>query len=129
VVEEDPVTIVIEGVLVVATTYEADVDATEPSLKPEMKLGEYVAVPEYSGQPGTVVLTGALPPPQSRKSQISPLPGTYQRTLAPPYAITLEVVQPVRSVLAAESPAKAKSKMIGYILEFVIQRLSNARSD
>lgn len=38
--------------------------------------GEYVSVPEYAGQPGTVVFGGARPPPQSRNLQISPVPGT-----------------------------------------------------
>lgn len=51
--------------------------------KPGMKLGVTVAVPSYAGHPGTV-FGGALPPPQSTKSQISPVSGTYQRTEAPP---------------------------------------------
>lgn len=115
--------IVIGKVFVVVASYEVwDAEATEPSLKADMKLGEYVAVPEYSGQPGTVVLTGALPPPQSRKSQISPLPGTYQSMLAPPLAITFEVAQPVRSGLAAERQAKAKSKIVEYILDIEIRQ-------
>lgn len=40
------------------------------------KFGEYVAVPEYCGQPGTSVFGGARPPPQSRNEHISPVPGT-----------------------------------------------------
>lgn len=43
---------------------------------PVMNDGLYVAVPSYAAQPGTVVLGGALPPPQSRNAQISPVPGT-----------------------------------------------------
>lgn len=38
--------------------------------------GVTVAVPVYPAQPGTVVFGGARPPPQSRKLQISPVPGT-----------------------------------------------------
>lgn len=63
---------------------------------PGKKLGEYVAVPAYCGQPGTVVLGGARPPPQSRKSQSSPVPGTYQISEGP----AVEDVQPERSVRA-----------------------------
>lgn len=44
--------------------------------KPGRKLGLYEAVPTYAAQPGTVVLGGARPPPQSRGAQISPVPGT-----------------------------------------------------
>lgn len=47
-----------------------------------MNEGEYVSVPEYCGHPGTVVLGGARPPPQSRKSHTSPEPGTYQTRVA-----------------------------------------------
>lgn len=68
--------------------------AAEPVSKPAKKLGVTVAVPEYKGQPGTVVMGGAIPPPQSRNEQISPVPGTYQSTLAPPYATTSELVHP-----------------------------------
>jgi hypothetical protein len=42
----------------------------------DMYSGEYVAVPTYPSQPGTVVFGGARPPPQSRNEQISPVPGT-----------------------------------------------------
>lgn len=35
-------------------------------------------VPVYIGQPGTSDLGGALPPPQSKGSQISPSSGSYQ---------------------------------------------------
>jgi hypothetical protein len=45
-----------------------------------VKHGRYeaddVKVPEYNGHPGTVVLGGARPPPQSRGSQISPVSGS-----------------------------------------------------
>jgi hypothetical protein len=57
-------------------------------------------VPEYAAQPGTVVMGASRPPPQSRKAQISPVPGTYQIRLAPPYATVWEDVHPERSVLA-----------------------------
>lgn len=40
-----------------------------------------VRVPEYKGQPGTSVLGGARPPPQSSRSQISPVSGSYQCTI------------------------------------------------
>lgn len=40
--------------------------------------GVTVSVPVYPPHPGFVVLGGALPPPQSRKEQISPVSGTYQ---------------------------------------------------
>lgn len=68
-----------------------------------------MAVPEYSGQPGTVVMGGAIPPPQSRNEHISPVPGTYQSTLAPPYAMTSLLVQPERSVFAVAKAAKPMS--------------------
>jgi hypothetical protein len=72
----NPVIIAVEGEVVVAASTVVEETTAEPSLKPGRKLGEYVAVPEYSGQPGTVVAGGPLPPPQSRKEQISPVPGT-----------------------------------------------------
>lgn len=84
-VVEDPVIMAVRGeVVVVPILVVEETAAAEPSLNPGKKLGEYVAVPEYSGQPGTVVIGGAIPPPQSRKEHISPVPGTYQSTLAPP---------------------------------------------
>jgi hypothetical protein len=84
-VDEGPVIMAVKGdVEVAATLAVEETAAAEPSLNPGKKLGEYVAVPEYSGQPGTVVIGGAIPPPQSRKEQISPVPGTYHSTLAPP---------------------------------------------
>jgi len=55
-----------------------------------------VAVPAYRLQPGTVVLGGARPPPQSRISQSSPVSGTYQMSLGP----EMEEVQPARLVRA-----------------------------
>lgn len=59
-----------------------------------------MAVPLYNGQPGTSVFGGAIPPPQSRKSHSSPVPGTYQARLAPAGEETSVLVQPLRSVLA-----------------------------
>lgn len=47
-----------------------------------------------------MVIGGAVPPPQSRKEQISPVPGTYQATEAPAGEDSSVLVQPVRSVLA-----------------------------
>jgi len=67
----DPVT---TGLADTAPVCGVEVVAAAPN--PGRKLGEYVAVPAYCGQPGTVVLGGARPPPQSRKSQSSPVPGT-----------------------------------------------------
>ena len=70
----------------------------------------------YCGQPGTLYLGGALPPPQSRKSHLSPVPGTYQATEAPAGEDTSVVVQPVKSVLAeartARSPKMGKGKVV-----------------
>ncbi|KAL3428395.1 hypothetical protein PVAG01_01904 [Phlyctema vagabunda] len=102
----DPVIIAEEGAVVeaAATDVKGAVLAAAP-LKPGRKLGEYVAVPAYCGQPGTVVLGGARPPPQSRGSQTSPLEGTYQITLAPAGELTSDVVHPVRSVFADASAA------------------------
>lgn len=57
-------------------------------------------MPVYNGQPGTEDLGGALPPPQSKKAQISPVPGTYQAREAPAGEETSVDVQPVRSVRA-----------------------------
>lgn len=42
----------------------------------ERKLGVGVAVPEYSGHPGTPVLGAARPPPQSGTVQISSVSGS-----------------------------------------------------
>lgn len=89
-------------------------------------------MPEYATHPGTVVLGGARPPPiygistaqsaqagnsaelgrdvdvpQSRNSQISPVSGTYQIKLAPPYATVADETQPAKSVLAAMGAAKS----------------------
>lgn len=64
-------------------------------------------MPEYAGQPGTVVLGGALPPPQSSGSQSSPVPGTYQATEAPAGEDMSVVVQPTRSVRARAAVANA----------------------
>lgn len=55
---------------------EAVAVAEAPAPKLGRKLGLYEAVPTYAAQPGTVVLGGARPPPQSRGAQISPVPGT-----------------------------------------------------
>ena len=67
-------------------------------------------VPLYRGQPGTLVAGGAMPPPQSRNSQSSPVPGTYQATLAPAGEDTSVEVQPVRSVLARARLASAAGR-------------------
>ena len=63
-------------------------------------------MPVYCGQPGTEYFGGARPPPQSRKSQSSPVPGTYQAMDAPAGDETSVEVQPVRSVLARATEAK-----------------------
>jgi hypothetical protein len=63
-------------------------------------------VPEYAAQPGTVVLGGARPPPQSSISQSSPVPGTYQAYDAPAGEETSVRVQPSRSVRARARVAK-----------------------
>jgi hypothetical protein len=77
-------------------------------------------LPEYSGQPVTVVWLELFHHlVQSRKPEIFSLPSTYRSTLAPlapPQTITFEVVQLMRSVLAAAKPTKDKRKMIGNIL-------------
>lgn len=57
-----------------------------------------------------MVFGGAVPPPQSRKSQSSPVPGTYQATLAPAGEDTSVEVQPVRSVRARARVARAAGK-------------------
>lgn len=64
-------------------------------------------MPEYCGQPGTVVLGGALPPPQSSMSQSSPVPGTIQAYEAPAGDEMSVRVQPSRSVRASAKVAKA----------------------
>lgn len=68
--------------LAVVVTAGVCVAAGRPRVFGSIKRGEYVAVPEYAAQPGTVVLGGARPPPQSRNSHSSPLPGTYQIRVA-----------------------------------------------
>lgn len=77
-------------------------------------------MPEYAAQPGTVVLGGALPPPQSRNSQSSPVPGTYHAMLAPAGEETSVDVQPERSVLAKAMEAReaARRMLVVYILVF-----------
>jgi hypothetical protein len=75
---------------------------------PAMYEGEYVSVPTYPAQPGTVVLGGARPPPQSSISQTSPVPGTYQATEAPAGEDTSVLVQPSRSVRARAKVVKAR---------------------
>ncbi len=49
------------------------------------------------------------PPPQSRKEQISPVPGTYQIRLTPPWTTVSLDVQPERSVFAR---ARARGKRV-----------------
>ena len=111
-----------DGDVVLAATDAVEETAAEASSNPAKKLGVTVAVPEYNGQPGTVVMGGAIPPPQSRNEQISPVPGTYQSTLAPPNAITSELVQPWRSVLAVATAAHARRKMLERILIVLVLR-------
>lgn len=53
-----------------------------PSVLGSINEGEYVSVPSYRGHPGTVVLGGALPPPQSSSLHTSPESGTYQSRVA-----------------------------------------------
>lgn len=75
----------------------AQVSAPVPVVATSSKYdGEYVAVPEYNGHPGTSVFGRAVPPPQSRNWHSSPVPGTYQIILAP----EMLLVQPERSVRA-----------------------------
>lgn len=81
-VVDDPVIMALDGPVLEAWEVEAAV--VETALLKLMYDGEYVAVPLYAAQPGTVVFGGARPPPQSMKSQISPVPGTYHRTEASP---------------------------------------------
>ena len=87
-----------------------------------------MAVPLYWGQPGTSVLGGARPPPQSRMSQSSPVPGTYpgnsqyegkvakgdraisQAREAPAGEETSVEVQPLRSVFARASAARVAGR-------------------
>lgn len=57
-----------------------------------------------------MVLGGARPPPQSRNSQSSPVPGTYQAREAPAGLETSVDVQPVRSVLARAREAREAVK-------------------
>ena len=67
VADDVPAGAVVEGAVVVsaATVVDAVVEAGEPVLAATKKLGEYESVPVYPGQPGTLFLLGALPPPQS----------------------------------------------------------------
>lgn len=91
-----------------------------------MKLGEYIPVPSYEGHPATVVFGGALPPPQSRASQISPVPGTYQRIEAPPYRTVSDETQPAISVLARAREAKTMARRDDeYILLLFVTRLDD----
>lgn len=100
--------------------------------QPGIYEGEYVDVPLYCGQPGTSVLGGAVPPPQSRKSQSSPVPGTYQARLAPAGEETSVEVQPVRSVRARARVArqagrrkKEENMVDGFVLIEVVVMLSD----
>lgn len=51
-----------------------------------------------------------MPPPQSRKSHSSPVPGTYQAMEAPAGLETSVEVQPTRSVLARAREAREAVK-------------------
>lgn len=76
-VEEDSALAVVAAAAVVSTaTLEATVVVTGASGSAERKLGVGVAVPEYRGHPGTPVLGGARPPPQSGAEQISRVSGS-----------------------------------------------------
>lgn len=75
-----------------------------------------------------MVLGGARPPPQSRKAQTSPVSGTYQMRLAPPYATVSDEMQPDRSVLAAAWPAKRKvAKMAAGALRVLMSMVLDVR--
>lgn len=65
-----------EVVAVVVSAAPLDVVIVAASGSAERKLGVTVAVPEYNGQPGTPVLGGARPPPQSGTVQISSVSGS-----------------------------------------------------
>ena len=82
-----------------------------------------MAVPLYKAHPGTSVLGGAIPPPQSRKSQSSPEPGTYQAMLAPAGEETSVDVQPVRSVRAKARVATTAGSRKA-VLEIIVAVLS-----
>ena len=83
-----------------------------------------MAVPLYKAHPGTSVLGGAIPPPQSRKSQSSPEPGTYQAMLAPAGEETSVDVQPVRSVRAKARPARAAESRKVVVVEVIVAVVS-----
>ncbi|KAI1734214.1 hypothetical protein F4680DRAFT_454207 [Xylaria scruposa] len=102
-----PVSTVVGGEVIVATFDDDDDDADANADEEDSDAEDGVAtVSEEPSQPGTVVFGGARPPPQSRSSQISPVSGTYQIRLAPPYATVCEDTQPPMSVLAAACPAR-----------------------
>lgn len=68
---------VVAAAAVVSTaTLDAAVVVTGASGSAERKLGVGVAVPEYRGHPGTPVLGGARPPPQSGTEQTSRVSGS-----------------------------------------------------
>lgn len=60
-----------------------------------------VSVPVYIGHPGTSVLGGARPPPQSRGSQISPVSGSNQWTILSAQVVKLWVEQSTAATLEA----------------------------
>jgi len=91
----------------------AEAEGVAETPKPGRYVGVYDAVPSYAAQPGTSVLGGARPPPQSRNSQTSPSLGTYQSTLAWAYASVVAVdVQPDRSVLALTSARRESAARV-----------------
>lgn len=55
-----------------------------------------------------MVFGGARPPPQSRKSQSSPVPGTYQIREGP----AVDEVQPERSVRAVASVRRERRRVV-----------------
>jgi hypothetical protein len=60
----------------------------------------YTSVPLYAGHPGTSVLTGPRPPPQSSKSHTSPLEGSSQWTMRSSQAVKLRCKQSAQTVFA-----------------------------
>jgi hypothetical protein len=93
-------------VAVVSTTTTPPLVVVPPALvNPVQNCGVTVSVPSYSGHPGTVLLGGARPPPQSINSQISPVSGTYHSSVL--YRVPTSVeTQPAMLVRADTLPAK-----------------------
>jgi hypothetical protein len=64
-------------------------------------VGTYV--PVWPAHPGTLVLGGARPPPQSSGSQISPVFGSNQWTMPSSQVVKLWVEQPAKTIFANTS--------------------------